>query len=505
MKKFLSILLILTALGALAFSLTKKQRAASATQDLYLKTSDAAKISKTVTIAGDDWLGYAVFRSPQFAQILAQDGIGVRFEMVMDFGKRVQGLSDGTYQFATITLDSYLAQGTKLNWPGVILWTIDESNGGDAIIGVPPIQKVDDLNNASGAFTGGSPSEFLLMSQITHFQLDNLRKKMPSFATGSVEEAYKSLQTGKVQFAVLWEPFKTKALQEIPNARVIIDTTQARGLIIDIFLASRTILASDPDTVQKLSHAYFTVLHEWLNSPARMAEAALRDINARDHKKTLQDTEQMLKGIHFASHQENSEPGGWMGQSDPKLVQSVLQLSRILENQGTGVRLPNGDANAIVYKRTILETKNLPKVTGILPKISEFYTPLSQTEWSELKKKVKGTLLDTPIFFRPGQTEIPEETQEEVREAAPKLAHYPSYRIVVEAHSYGNSPDEDQQISEERAAEVKRMLMWDCNIPDERILADGKGSTEVLQRFTDENDQAYARRNRRAKILLVGE
>ena len=130
---------------------------------------------------------------------------------------------------------------------------------------------------------------------------------------------------------------------------------------------------------------------------------------------------------------------------------------------------------------------------------------MSESEWNELAKKVKGTLLDTPIFFRPGQREIPEETMEELQEAVPKLAHYPNYRIVVEAHSYGNEPKMDQELSEERAAEVKRSLVWDCKVPEDRVLAVGKGSTQTLARGPDEGETAFARRNRRAKILLVGE
>lgn len=505
MKKVFTLILVVITLAAIITAMTRKKREQDAQKDLYLKTSDAAKITRTITIAGDDWLGYLVCRSPVFAQIMAQSGIGVKFAMELDFDERIKGLSDERFQFAAITLDTYLALGEKHQWPGVILWTIDESNGGDAIIGLPPIHTVDDLNQMKGAYTKNSPSEFLLRSQITHFKLDTLRKRLPEFGTDSVEQAYDQLKSGKSQFAVLWEPFKTRALQEIPNAKVIIDTTQARGLIIDVFLASRKTLANDPELANIVGRAYFTTLHGFLNNPTTLAEAALRDINVRDHRKSIKDATEMLKGIHFTSLTENTEAGGWTGNTSPKLALSTSQLTNILENQNTRVNLPNRDPGTIIYRKTTQGLKGILPVNNETPRLNEFYKPLSESEWNDLARKVKGTLLDTPIFFRPGQREIPEETMEELQEAVPKLAHYPNYRIIVEAHSFGNDPKTDLELSEERAAEVKRSLVWDCKVPEDRVLAVGKGSSQTLARGPDEGEAAFARRNRRAKILLVGE
>ena len=322
---------------------------------------------------------------------------------------------------------------------------------------------------------------------------------------GSVEEAYNAYKSGEADFAVLWEPFKSKALQEIPGTKVLIDTTQAKGLIIDIFVAARKELQANPKDVDIITRAYFQTLHEWLNSPTKLTEAILRDISVRDDKKSMTDAQEIVEGIKFASLQDNTFPKGWMGEEDPKLVTSINQLSRILNNQGTPTNLQNGDPYSIVFRKAVQEINDLPPVKDSKPELGAYYKPLSTKEWDILSQEVKGTLLDTSILFRPGQSQIPEDFQAQLQEAAPKLEHYPTYRIIVEAHSYGNSPEADLALSEERAAEVKRFLMWECSIPDERILAVGRGSEAALPRNPEENNNAYARRNRRAKILLVGE
>jgi outer membrane protein OmpA-like peptidoglycan-associated protein len=87
-----------------------------------------------------------------------------------------------------------------------------------------------------------------------------------------------------------------------------------------------------------------------------------------------------------------------------------------------------------------------------------------------------------------------------------KLDHYPGYRIVVEAHvSRGDSPLADKKLSDERAEAVKRFLTWECHVPDERILAQGRGSADLPEQKPGESQTAWERRARRARVLLVGE
>ena len=93
-----------------------------------------------------------------------------------------------------------------------------------------------------------------------------------------------------------------------------------------------------------------------------------------------------------------------------------------------------------------------------------------------------------------------------MRDSIPKLRHYPSYRILIEAHvSSSGQEDADQALSEERALAVKRFLMWECGVADERVRSIGRGAIEPLARLPGENDTAYERRSRRARLVLVGE
>ena len=152
-------------------------------------------------------------------EYMHRNNLGIRFENVIDYDERLRGLSEGKCDLITITVDSYLTNGNKYDYPGVVLFLIDESFGGDAIVGGPKVSNLDKLNEKGlkGAFVGYSPSEFLLKSSAAHFKLENLSKNLGRFRKDSSQEALDALKSGKADYAVLWEPFVSKALSEINN------------------------------------------------------------------------------------------------------------------------------------------------------------------------------------------------------------------------------------------------------------------------------------------------
>ena len=519
MKKTLSVTLVLATLAMIGWGLSRPWRDAHRAADLFARTSDARQYKRTVTIWGDDWLGYLVLRSPRFAHALADHDIGVRWAMETDFQKRFEGLRDGKCDFVAATLDSYLTNGNATGWPGAVTFVIDESFGGDAIMAGDSVKSLDDLNKPGtrGAFVGLSPSEFLLRSEISHFHLDRLRPGLEKSRVDDVGTAYNALKDKRVDFAVLWEPMVTLAMREIPGAHVLIDTSKAQGLVIDIALARRQLIESDPELARTVTHAYFEALHDYLNNPAAFTEAA-----AHDSGKSAGDAETMLRGIRFTTLDDNVQD--WMRKGrdtqDARLAVSVRQIQAVLRDHQQRIDLPNDDPDSILYRETInavgAHPEGIAKLAGGAAaannsgagahRLGDYYPALTPEQWDALSKQVRGTLLDEPIVFRPGQTEIPDDFQVSIREAAPKLTNYPTFRVVVEAHvSPGDSPDADQALSDARALEVKRFLATECGVPEDRILARGKGSAEPPQRYPDESEASWERRARRARIFLVGQ
>jgi outer membrane protein OmpA-like peptidoglycan-associated protein len=87
-----------------------------------------------------------------------------------------------------------------------------------------------------------------------------------------------------------------------------------------------------------------------------------------------------------------------------------------------------------------------------------------------------------------------------------RLAHYPKYRVIVNGYvSPGDDPEADRKLSEERALVIKRFLVEQGGVQEDRIYTQGLGSTDLPVHMSDESDAAWKRRARRAKIYLAQE
>lgn len=502
-KVYVAICLLLLA-GMIGWKMSESWREEQKQNGLIKNTSDASKIDHYVKVAGDEWLGYLIFRSPVFRGALEEKGIALQFVNEPDFRKRFAMLESGECDMVCATIDSYLVNGKSSNYPGVIVFGIDESHGGDAIVARDPIANLDDLKEADvkGAFVGYSPSEFLLKSQIAHFGITNLTDGIRDFRTDDASDAYQKLDNGEVEFAVLWEPFVAKAVREIEGANILIDTREARGLVYDVAIASRTLVAEKPSVVKTVSNLYFDTLNKYLSKPASFKELA-----ETDSGESRADAETMLGGIRFLNLTDNREMMKVSG--DFRFSDAVTNITKILVEVGD---LPSDPLNG--NPRLIINSGFLDTSTGAASQLGagngksmkRFYRSLSESEWQSLNEKRSGTLLEEPVTFGVGQSTIPDEFQEQLKTASEKLVHYPGHRVIVEAHvSPGSDPALDRSLSQERADVIREFLTNEAGVVSDRIYAVGVGGDEPVVREKSEGMRAWKRRCRRARIYLVKE
>jgi len=513
MKKLLVIFCILSLIAMAAWKATEGWRKKSEAETLIVRSSDAAKFDRTVKILGDDWLGYCVFRSREFQKALEKQGIGVVFEMEFDFQKRFRALADGECDFVAATVDSYLVNGKDLGFPGVVTFLIDESFGGDAVVAREGISSLDALNKpgVKGAFVGFSPSEFLLKSQIAHFQLGELKKKAGKFRADSAEEVYRKLADGNVDFAVLWEPYVSRSLQEIGGATKLIDTSKARGIILDVAIASRKLVTDEPEVATAVTSAYFEALQYYLND----REAFVRLAQA-DSKKGAGEAGQMLAGIRFATFQSNCSR--WFpvaGGGEEGLREGIGGITRILTTvgdldldplEGQSQKILNSRFLTNIYADGARRAALTQGAAGASGFANKFFRPLDAPGWKKLSENITGTLMEKPVTFGSGQATIPDEFKEELGVACKNLVHYPEHRLIVQAHvSAGSDPEIDRSLSQERADAIRDYLVSSCGITDTRVYAEGQGSLKPLERLQGESVRAWKRRCRRAKIFIAPE
>ncbi len=482
-------------------------------KDITYSTSDVRDLKGECSIAIDSWIGYFPFKSPVFGNLMRDEGYRVKIvDDRADYAERMKMLKNGEIDFAVCTVDSYLLNGDKVNYPGAVIAVIDQSKGGDAIVAwkerIPNIEGLKNKDKLSIAFTPASPSEHLLKSIATHFDIPLFsggNKKWRVEVNGA-EEAYVKFMKREVDSAVLWEPHVTDALAD-PGVVKLIGSEDVENLIVDILIVNRKFAQEKPEVVSLVLKKYFEALNYYRASPARLKQ----DITV---KLTMPEksVDAMLKGVKWAYYTDNTE---WFGISnknqlrEPEIVNSINSSLKILIANGDFSKSPliEGDPYTIINSSFVagLYGAGEQKTTGEVKaddSLSRRFSKIPDSEWDKLT--VVGSLKLRPVTFSSGTSLIDESGLAQIREITDSIRHYPNFRIMVKGHTgMKGDPEENRKLSLIRAQVVKKELEQSYGVDPNRVKAVGIGSGEPVSRQSDESDRAYDNRLKRVELFLL--
>lgn len=508
--KIVIIVIILSVVGIFAYKFIspyfiKKQA---------FQTSDAKDTKGTIRIALDSWIGYFVIQSPVFKKLMRDSKYSI--EIIDDdanYAERMNKLKSGKIDIAVATIDSYLLNGVKENFPATIIALIDESKGGDAIVAweskIDKIEKLKTITDYKIAFTPDSPSEHLLKSIGVHFDIPLLLDKNGSWKvkTKGAKDAYKKLINKKVDVAVLWEPHVTDAVSKDGIIKIL-GSEDTEKLIVDILLVNRMYAKKNFDIVTILLSNYFKALEIYNSDKDKLKQDIVKTTNS-----TLKNVNTMLKGVEWIDLADNAKWFGFIEEKQYKekeLVEAIESTIDILiQNQDfVNNPLPNNDVNTIINSGFI---KNLINSNGNeidysdteqINSLSKKFSRLSEEEWNKLKEI--GILKVRPINFMSGTSKLIAEGKLQIDEIIENLEHYPNFRILIKGHT-GITGDKQANmiLSQERANAVANYIMTNYNVDLNRIRAIGVGGNYPLKKNSNESSRAYNDRLKRVEIHLV--
>jgi outer membrane protein OmpA-like peptidoglycan-associated protein/ABC-type nitrate/sulfonate/bicarbonate transport system substrate-binding protein len=522
MNKHVKIVVLMLVLGVIGLGAAKYLL--PVWQDYSQKSSSDARATKgTIMLAMDNWVGYQPLCSQQMKTRLRQ--AGYILECVNDdanYPERMEKLRKGGYQMAVATVDSYLLNGAKEKFPGVIAAVIDESFGGDAMLAwKKTYQNLDQLKTARDlkiALTPDSPSEHLAKAAAVHFDIPALKgdKRPWLVATAGSEEAFQKLVKKEVDIAVLWEPDVSRALKEGKGEIVkLLGTEVTAKLIVDILLVNRDYAQANPEAVKALLSNYFNTLKYYRDNPDE-----LRQDLKKQTELSGEQVEDMLKGVKWASLTDNAQ--SWFGVSsfgstpEEGLIETIEGAIRILVGSGdmsasplpdhNPYRITNSQFVADLYQGLMSagQFTTPGKVPGSSSAPLAQFKPLADRDWQALREV--GTLQVRPILFQTGTASLSYEGKLELDAAAQSLGHYPGFRVLIKGHTSDQGDrNANQKLSIARAEAVQRYLTLTHGLDKNRLRADGYGGTQPLPRQPGESSRAYNYRLPRVELVLVAE
>ncbi len=473
------------------------------------QSASDAKVNLTVRMAGDGYLGYFFINSPEMKRQSVNRGLAVNFTNDGGaYADRLEKFANGQYDGIVLPVNSYLEHGLKYKYPGVIVASIAESKGADAIVGFAdklPTGKIGDLNNSALkiVYTGQSPSSFLLDLTIVDFDLFNLsssntwRKEV-----GGSNEVLKLAKQKDGDVFVMWEPDVSKALKEVPGLKEVWGSNGFRGYIVDVFVFRRDFVSSHKDELVKFFEAYFSTMRAYANDRGRLIEDMKIATRLKDD-----EIESMLKEIDWYDLQENAAEqfgiaDGEVSKSKDGVVNTIIACTNILLKTGKLTKDPLSDPYSIINSQIIKQVQDrLPATVG-KTKEKHAFGELPADDWKSLKEV--GAMRVEPISFQSSSATLNSQGVAEVDKIRDLLGNnYPDNRVIVRGHT-GTGSDESESIklSQARAQAVVDRLVSD-GLEKARLRAEGIGSSQPPAKRPGENQRAYMYRIPRVEFVLL--
>ena len=444
------------------------------------KTSASGRYKHTIRFALDSFSGYAVLRSPEFRNELADAEI--KLELVDDganYPERIRGLESGQIQMAVITIDA-LVKGCAVigSLPATIVAIVDETRGADAMVAYKKaVPNVDALNDPAMKFvlTPDSPSETLARVVTAHFSLDRLGPD-PFVKAADAEDVFNRFRNSSAdtpQVFVLWEPYVTKILEH-PATHRVVDSSRFRGYIVDVIVANREYVVRNPELVGAFIEAYFRARYAYRD---KMVDLVRSDADKLGTPLTQKQAESLVDGIWWKNTQENYAHFGLRPAGALQHVEDMIgNITRVLADTRGIARDPTGKRPNLLYYDQVLagmagegfhpgmDVERIRDETVKLP-------ALSRTEWEKLVPV--GTLEVPPLIFARGTARLTEPSKKALDDLIGKLTTFPQYYVLVRGNaSLEGDPEANKALAEARAKAAEQYLT-DGGVDAARIRAVG--------------------------------
>ncbi|SNX54281.1 ABC transporter substrate-binding protein [Thermoanaerobacterium sp. RBIITD] len=304
MKKSIIVISILLIISLLLTSCNSSKSTASNQGD---KNKDIV-----VKIGVSSWVGFAPLYVASEKGIFKKDGVNVKLETIQSATDRRTAMAANKIQGFVTTVDTHVMTAAA-GIPVEQVLALDTSFGGDGVVAKKSIKTFADLKGKSVAIDmsgGASYFWFLYLLDKNGMKLKDV--KAINMSAGDAGSAFVS---GKVDAAVTWQPWLTKA-EQTDFGHVLISSKETPGLIVDSLGFRKDFIKNHPDLVQNIVNGWFDALDFIKNHPKEGNQIMAKAMN-----QSVKDFENTLPDVEFYDKKKNEEYFGT--KENPGLIRKV--------------------------------------------------------------------------------------------------------------------------------------------------------------------------------------
>lgn len=251
--------------------------------------------------------------------------LDVRLHRIEEVASIRAGVTSGRLEGYLATTD--IALDTNSRPPGVAVWAIDESAGGDGVVVGKGIDNLRALRGKTVAAEPGLPPNFILLYLLHRNGLSLADVRFQDMTT---QDAATAFATGKVQAAGLYEPYLTTSMKQRAGSRIVVSSAQTPGLIVDLIFLRQDVLRREKE-VEALIQGWRKALAFIQQSPDeayRIMSAAfsLPDAEFRD----------IASAVRWLDLPENRELFGTAAKPGP-LYENFVEIRQVLQRNRPGI------------------------------------------------------------------------------------------------------------------------------------------------------------------------
>ena len=292
----------------------------------------ARAAAQTLHIGYSTWVGYGPLFLARDYRYFDEAGVNVELSNIEDPKLRFAALAAGKLDGLVTTLDT-MSLYWKPNFQIQAVLGLDDSKGGDGIVAKDTITSIKDLRGKRVAFNEGSVSHFFLSVLLRQ---NGMTEKDVKAINMRQDDAGAAFLSGKVDAAVTWEPWLSRAKQA-PHGHILVDSSKTPGLIVDVLVMRRDVLRAHPAAVRAAVVGWYKAVDYWKKNPGDadrvMAKAVggwLKDV------KTFQAT---LDGVRYydeAINRAYMAPGGQIYVTAQNAIDIWTSLGKITTHEAAG-------------------------------------------------------------------------------------------------------------------------------------------------------------------------
>ena len=260
-------------------------------------TNTKEQSANTLKVGLVTWIGYTPFYVAQKKGFFQKRNLTVELNRIEGDAERRAAIASGKLDASALTLDAMIvlrAQGI----PVKTILALDASIGGDGILAKPDIQSLADLKGKTVAYPSGQPSHFFLWA-VLKAQGMQLNEVKPIIMDAN--QAGAAFIAGRVDAAVTWEPYLTKAIQTT-DGHILADSKQQPGLIEDVLFVREEVIDQKKEALQALVDAWFEAVDYMQQHPEEAKQIAAEAFSI-----TTEEVNLMYNKVRFEGKAENQQ------------------------------------------------------------------------------------------------------------------------------------------------------------------------------------------------------